>query len=252
MKRIMAYLVIFTIIGIGNPANLKAGDRFTLDLEGGYVFATYNTVQVPSPLGTRFSLTDDFDIQEKMYYRLRLSYKLGNRHQLSVLYAPLTIKAEGTTPSIIQFQNTIFGQGERATGSYTFNSYRLTYRYKLVNKPKVDLWIGFTGKIRDAEISLETEGKFDNTTDLGFVPLLNLLLDWRWSDKWGLLLEADALASPGGEGRAEDVALNVYHRVSEKLRIRAGYRFVEGGADVEQVYNFAFLHFFHVGVQFSF
>jgi len=252
MKKVLTYILIFAVIGILSPKNLTAGDRFTLDLEAGPVFSTYNTVQVPSPLGTRFSLNDDFDVQEKMYYRLRLSYRLGKRHQLSVLYAPLTIRAEGTTPTIIRFQDTVFPEGEPATGSYTFNSYRLTYRYKLVNKPKVDLWIGFTGKIRDAEISLESEGKFDNTTDLGFVPLLNLLLDWRWSPKWGLLLEADALASPGGEGRAEDVALDVYYRISDKMRIRAGYRFVEGGADVEQVYNFAFLHFFHMGVQIRF
>jgi len=242
-------ITIFISVFIILPSGLFSGTKLNLNIETGPVFSSYNSVQVPQPEGTRFSLTDDLDVKGKLYYRLRLTYDIGKLHQISVLYAPLTLKAEGIAEADLRFQDSIFSSGEKLSGSYTFNSYRLTYRYKLVRKPKLDLWIGFTAKIRDAEISIESETKRDNTENVGFVPLLNLIIHWKWSDKTGLIFEADALASPGGEGRAEDVALGIYVRLSPKSRIKAGYRFVEGGADVESVYNFAFLHYFFIGYQ---
>jgi|GEM_PF-4413361 len=33
-----------------------------------------------------------------------------------------------------------------------------------------------------------------------------------------------------------------------RLDLKAGYRVIEGGADVDQVYNFAFFHFADFGI----
>jgi len=55
------------------------------------------------------------------------------------------------------------------------------------------------------------------------------------------MLDADALA--GGPGRAEDASLKIVYLPAPRWRIAAGYRTVEGGADVEEVYNFAWLHY---------
>jgi hypothetical protein len=40
--------------------------------------------------------------------------------------------------------------------------------------------------------------------------------------------------------------------LNENISFRAGYRIIEGGADVEEVYNFALLHFFSVGTEVRF
>jgi hypothetical protein len=242
-------LVMALITGLSAAEEAK---KWSFSLEGGSVFAGSNTVQVPNPGGTRFSLTDALNVESKLYYRLRLSYLLGERHQLSLLFAPLRLNAKGVINEQIVFDNTTFPVGENVDALYQFNSYRLTYRYLLFNKSKFKLWIGFTAKIRDAEIKLSTNTLTANTTDLGFVPLLNLLIDWIFTENLGLLLEADALAAPGGQGRAEDVALSLYYKLSDNARFRMGYRFVEGGADVEQVYNFAFISYVHAGIQFRF
>ena len=55
----------------------------------------------------------------------------------------------------------------------------------------------------------------------------------------GALADAggDALAAP--QGRAEDVLLAPYVDLSERVRFRIGYRLLEGGADNDEVYNFA-------------
>lgn len=244
-KKLLSIVIVFVFFSAVHAVE----NRWSFDLETGPVFASSNTIQVPNPQGTRFSLTDSFDINDKIYYRIRINFQLGKRHQISALYAPLTLRANGTPDQNLIFQDTTFTAGEATDALYRFNSYRLSYRYLLVNKKRIQLWIGFTAKIRDAKIFLSSASNVDETTNVGFVPLLNLLLDWKFGSKIGLLFEADALASPGGQGRAEDVALSFYYRLGNKLRLRVGYRFIEGGADVEEVYNFAFLNYIYTGIQ---
>ena len=247
-KNMFMFVVLLMIFSV---TIFPVENRWSLDLEVGPLFVNSNTIQVPNPGGTRFSLTDAFDVDKKIYYRIRLNFLLGRRHQLSALFAPLTVRADGTPGQEIIFNDTTFLPGEEVEALYRFNSYRLTYRYLLVNKTNIQFWIGFTAKIRDAQILLSSEKYEDDTTNVGFVPLLNLMLDWSFGDKIGLLFEADALASPGGEGRAEDVALSFYHKLGKKIRMRIGYRFVEGGANVEQVYNFAFISYIYAGIKIS-
>lgn len=245
-KIFVFFMVIFSM------TITAAKSQWSLDIETGPVFASSNTIQVPNPGGTRFSLSDDFEIDNKLYFRIRLNYLLSKRHQLSVLFAPLTLNANGILNQEVVFQNTTFLPGDSVEALYRFNSYRLTYRYLLVNSEKLKLWIGFTAKIRDAKILLSSESSQDETTNVGFVPLLNLLLDWKLGEKIGLVVEADALASPAGQGRAEDLSISMYYQLAKKYRLRLGYRLIEGGADVEEVYNFAFLNYIFTGVQFWF
>ncbi len=243
---IMAGLLLFM-------PSLAAGDGekpWTGEIEGGWVFSGYNDVRIPGDSGTLFSLSRDLEAESKLYYRLRLSRKLGRRHELSLLYAPLSLEARGNLPGPVFFAGTLFPAGAAVRGDYKFNSYRLTYRYRLLEKTRLRLDLGFTAKVRDAKIALDASGLQDAKTDLGFVPLLHLRLQWDWSSKLGLLLEADAAAAK--QGRAEDVLLAVYWRFSPRAGLRLGYRFVEGGADVSSVYTFAYINYLAAGIFFSF
>lgn len=249
MKRLFA--VILCLLGFSGAAFGQGSDgRWTVDVEGGAVFSGYNDVRIPNATGTLFSLSRDLDVAAKAYYRLRLSYALSRRHELSLLYAPLTLKATGTLPADVMFMGTLFPQGSEVDGVYMFNSYRLTYRYRLLDKPRLRLDIGFTAKIRDAEIALRSPALAASKTNVGFVPLLHLRLDWDWSPALGLLLEADGSAAK--QGRAEDVLLALAWRPAPRWRLRLGYRLVEGGADVDETYNFAWIHYLAAGASFSF
>ncbi len=246
---------IFLILSIFTLALAAAGEtgkayRWTAELEGGAVFSGYNEARIPNAGGTLFSLSGDLDIAAKAYYRLRLSYAISRRHELSLLYAPLTLKAKGTLPAAVNFTGVLFPQGSAVDGIYTFNSYRLTYRYRLVDQSRLRLDIGFTAKVRDAEIALAAPGLAASKANVGFVPLLHLRLAWDWGARLGLLLEADAAAAR--QGRAEDVLLALNWRLSPRAQLRLGYRFVEGGADVDEVYNFAWIHYIAAGFAFNF
>jgi hypothetical protein len=55
-------------------------------------------------------------------------------------------------------------------------------------------------------------------------------------------MDFDGLAG-GGPGRAFDVALKVGYDFNRHVSLNAGYRLLEGGADVEQVYNFSWFNY---------
>jgi hypothetical protein len=126
----------------------------------------------------------------------------------------------------------------------------VTYQYAWLSGERLRAGIGFTGKIRDASIRVDNGSVFSEKTNTGFVPLINFAFDWRFASKLGLILEGDALAAP--QGRAEDVLVAIYGNPTSQIRLRLGYRILEGGADNDEVYTFALVHYLSIGATWSF
>lgn len=222
-------------------ASAPSTTRFTLEIEAGPVWQTRNDVRIPNNAsGTRFSLRRLAGSGPWPAARVYLSWRLGERQEFRLLAAPLTIVETGTLPGPVSFAGADYAAGTATQGTYTFNSYRLTYRYRIHDGARWTWWIGLTAKIRDAKIELRQGATSSSKTDLGFVPLLHVAADRRLSPHWRLRLDADALA--GGPGRAEDVSLKAAYDIG-RWTLAAGYRTVEGGADVDAVYAFAWLHY---------
>jgi hypothetical protein len=242
MKKSALPFLFLTTIGWCLPA--RAGVE--TDVEAGVVFATRNDARIPGNGGSDFSLVDDLETSPAPVFRLRLGYRLGQRHFVTALYAPLQVNARGTLDRDIAFMGATYPAGTPLLAVYRFNSYRLTYRYSIVWRENLDVAAGFTGKIRDAETSLygvEARRK----TNIGFVPLLNVHVAWRpRGGAFGVVLDADALAAP--QGRAEDVLVAATWRVRDDVELRVGYRTVEGGADNDEVYSFAWFHYVVAGL----
>ncbi len=232
---------------------VPAGAQGLLDLEtGAVVGGAYNRIRVPGSSGTQFDLTGgDFRTRPAWFYRVRIGYTFADRHTLSLLYAPLSLRAEaGRLSEPIDFNGAAFAAGRPLNVRYTFNSYRLTYRFDFVRKERLRFGAGLTGKIRDAAIRLENGEAQSTKTNVGFVPLINFLLDWSFSEKAGLLVEGDALAAP--QGRAEDVFAGFRYRPAAALGLKVGYRLLEGGADNDEVYNFTLIHYLSAGAVWRF
>lgn len=220
-------------------------DGWFLDGEVGMAFSSYNDVRIPGDAGTEFSLTEDFETDPAIVFRLRAGRTLGERHHLSLLAAPLRLEAEGAALEDIYYNGTVFPAGTDISASYRFDSYRLTYRYDLVKNGRLTAAIGFTAKVRDAAIRLEGGGLESTKSNTGFVPLASLSLDWAVAGKLHLLLDGDALAAP--QGRAEDVFLGAGWAFDPGTVLRTGYRLLEGGADNDEVYNFTMVSFAALG-----
>jgi hypothetical protein len=227
-----------------------AAAQWAFDVEGGLSWSGYNDVRIPGDGGTLFSLSRELDAANRAYGRLRLSWTFHPRHTLSVLYAPLRFPSVGTLDRDIVFAGEIFPAGEALRGTYVFNSYRLSWRYALVRKPRFEAGLGLTVKVRDAVIRLEDGTRRAEKTDLGVVPLINFRVFWRLGRNWGLLFDGDALAAP--QGRAEDVSLSLWTDLSKALRLRVGYRLLEGGAENDEVYTFALVNYAFAGLTLAF
>lgn len=213
-----------------------------VEVEGGPVWQTTNDVRIPNDASaTRFSLRDLAGAGPWAAGRVYVTWNLSERHGLRALAAPLTVTGTGTPDRSLSFAGVDYEAGVPADATYTFDSYRLTYRYRWHHGASTTAWIGFTAKIRDAVTALEQSGRSSRKTNVGFVPLLHLAGDWRLAPRWTASLDVDALA--GGPGRAEDAAVEIGYDVSDAWTIQAGYRTVEGGADVDEVYAFAWLHY---------
>jgi hypothetical protein len=150
----------------------------------------------------------------------------------------------------VRFEGKEFPANTGLKSIYRFDSYRLTYRYDFYDRCRFKIGAGVTGKIRDASISLEGNYIESEKKNTGFVPLVNFRLEWTFRKEFSILLDGDALAAP--QGRAEDVLFALQHKPSKNVSLKLGYRILEGGADVDEVYSFALLSYVVVGVTVAF
>jgi hypothetical protein len=223
-----------------------AQDRWRVDFENGAAISGYNDVRIPGDTGTLFSFTDDLASETAYFWRLRADVRLAPKHVLSALVAPLTINSTGSFDHPVSFAGATFAPGVPVKGLYVFNSYRVTYRYEPVRRENWMFGVGVTLKVRDAETRLEAGGTSAAKTNVGVVPLVNFKLERRLGARATFQLEGDALAAP--QGRAEDIFAGILVHAGKQWSIKAGYRFLEGGADNDEVYTFALVHYLAAGV----
>jgi len=220
-------------------------------LEVGPVWQSRNDVQIPNnETADRFSLVDLVGSGPFPAARLYVLWNISERHGLRLLLAPLSYTKSGQFSSPVDFAGKTFQPGVPTDATYKFNSWRLGYRYNIYRGSDWSWWIGFTAKVRDAKIELEQQGASAAKTDVGFVPLLHVAGQVRLGAAWSAVLDVEGLA--GGPGRAVDGSLKLRYDLDSSWSLAAGYRTVEGGADVEEVYNFAWLHYAFISVEYRF
>lgn len=241
MQRLAMVTLLAAAATVATPGFAADPPRFVLELEAGPVWQTSNDVQIPNDeSGTRFSLEELVGSGPWASGRLYATWNINQRHGLRLLLAPLSYTETGTLDGPVEFAGASYQAGVPTEATYRFNSWRLTWRYRLKDSERWQLHIGATVKIRDAEIKLRQGDITSSDDDLGFVPLLHLAAEYRLADRWRLIGDLDALG--GGPGRAIDLALKLGYDVSDRWSVTAGYRTVEGGADTDDVYSFAWFN----------
>ena len=239
-------VILTAVLLIAPAAAVSAQGRWRIDVENGAAISGRNNVRIPGDSGTLFSLTDDLASDTAYFWRVRADVRLGRKHVLSALAAPLQINASGRFDRPVSFAGETFAPGGPVTGRYVFNSYRLTYRYEPIRGDTWRFGFGVTAKIRDAVTRLESGGTAAEKTNVGFVPLVNFNLERRLSARATFQVEGDALAAP--QGRAEDVFAGLIVNANRHLSLKLGYRLLEGGADTDEVFTFALVHYLAAGV----
>jgi hypothetical protein len=237
---IILSLILFQAV-TAIAADQDAGEKFYFELEVGPVWQSNNDVQLPGDSGTRFSFKDLTGSGPFAAGRLAIGWDIQERHGLKFVVAPLRISGSGSFDKEVSFAGETFAADTSTDGNYKFDTYRLTYRYLFFNTSAWRLRAGGTILVRDAEIKLQQDDASASDSNVGFVPLLSLGVEWSFREKWSAIFDFDGLA--GGPGRAFDVAIKLQYDLTDRWQMGAGYRTLEGGADNDTVYNFAWFHY---------
>jgi hypothetical protein len=231
------------LVGAGTSA--RAGE-LRASLEAGAAWQSRNDFRIPGDAGTPVDLAM-YESGPFPAFRGTLTLDLTSHQSLRLLAAPLRVETALTPESPVSFQDLVFPPGQPLEATYVFNSYRLTWYWRFPPGEKWSFRLGATLKLRDAQIALAGASGYSAKDDLGLVPLLYLAARYQATERFALELEADALAAP--QGRAEDVSLKGVIRLSDRVGLELGYRLLEGGADNDEVYTFAFFHYAFAGLR---
>ncbi|MBN1566423.1 MAG: hypothetical protein JXA73_01140 [Acidobacteria bacterium] len=227
-----------------------ADDRVSVEFEFSPIWQSRNDARIPNATGTKFSLRDIQGSGPFFGGRVFLTFALNPKNEIGFLAAPFSIAETGELKEPVFFAGKAFAAGPGVKARYEFNSYRLTYRYRIYAGDRWTWKLGITGKIRDAKAELSNATGSAVDDDLGLVPLLHLDGVYRLTDRWKFHLNMDGLAAP--QGRAFDIAFKAKYDLSKDWTAAVGYRMLEGGADVDRVYTFAWLHYATASIAFRF
>lgn len=230
-------LLLFAATG---RATAEVPPRFGIGLESGALWFARNDARIPGDTGTEFDATAFTGSGARAYARISGDWYIDDRHSVHLVYAPSRVTEVGRLAQDTDFEGESFEAGA-AEGTYQFNAYKLTYRHTFADRGKWRWGVGFTAVVRDAAIGLRQDTTSASNDNVGFVPALHASGNYRLDDRWTLRLEFDGLA--GGPGRLFDVAVKLDHDLNAHWQLGVGYRTLEGGADTDDVYNFAWLNY---------
>ena len=252
MKLIIWIVVILACIQASVESAFAQTDdyKINLEVEGGVFNFTRNDVRNPGDTGTQFK----FDVLNATgpagYFRVYAEAKVSERNTLRFLYAPLQVEGTGALPTTTFFENTNFQPNVSTTGIYKFNNYRATWRYTLKNSARWKLQVGAGALIRDAKIELQQNALRVADTDLGFVPIAAFTAQYNFTKRTHFVFDFEGLGAT--QGRALDAAAKITYDITPRVHFGVGYRLLDGGADVQSVYNFARIHYGMASLGFRF
>ena len=248
MKKNMLLLLIALVWGF----QLNAQSGWEVRLLPQVAFGANNDLQRPTDAtGTRFSLGKDLGRKNSAVFAPRVEVEYNyKRHRFIATMALLRETFDGVAGKDILYNEDVFKQGSRVDATYRFNTYRIGYRYRIIDNSALNLELGATILLRDAFISLEDDNKESRFSNVGVAPLLSYSIEWKAAPRLGILSYGDAFAVKAG--RAIDVFAGARYRFSETLSGYLGYRLLEGGSDGERVYTMATYHFLSLGLGIKF
>jgi len=240
----LSYVILFLCLN----SNLTYAQSF-VNLESGAFYTAVNDIR-NGISGTTFSLKNDFQTPVSPYLRLRAGYISNEKNYFSILFAPFKIIETATLENDIQFDGKSFNANIPIEAVYKFNSYRFTYNRRIISNEHFKFGLGLSAKIRDAGFSLKNSKFLIENFSIGFVPLINLLASWKFSQKMGFDLFGEGLAA--SKGRAIDFSLSGRYKFNKSLQGNIGYRLLEGGSNGMIRYNFIQLHYIFISLNYSF
>jgi hypothetical protein len=242
------FLILFTANGYCESKNFRQEKKNRIEIESGIINVGHNNIGNNANGGALFN-TNKIDSSNHNYARFSYYRDINNQDSIKILVAPLAFSGSGNLDSSFQYGDKNFTEGD-AFYKYKFNSYRATYRRKFFENDKINFKAGLTLKVRDAAVTIGQGDTVYTQSNIGFVPLFHLNLDYRLTEKIKLSTEGDFMIAP--QGRAIDFAFTGVYDLNSDVNLSLGYRILEGGAKNDKVYTMSLFNYYFLGLGVNF
>lgn len=131
-------------------------------------------------------------------WRVELGASSGRYHRFSFLYQPIFLETEVVLKKDLRIDDIVFARNTDLLVTYDFPFYRFSYWYLISASEVTNFWLGGGLQIRNANIKFrDRRGSLAfRTSSLGPVPLVNLLLESRLSDRTTLYAALSGFWAP--------------------------------------------------------
>ncbi|MDC7240742.1 MAG: hypothetical protein PQJ50_10315 [Spirochaetales bacterium] len=248
------------------PVFSAAGSPFSLDLDVEFGFTGIIKHEIQS--GTTGDKGDIFNYKTQggqdilfPFSRFQADLEILERHHAVFLYQPLTIETTAVIDEDFRFngQNFTTTDGE-LTLLYSFDFWRFSYLYDVIEAPGFFLSPGISFQIRNARIIFKSEENMSIQSDIGPVPILKLRTGYQWDNGAYVMFEGDGFYASnkffnGADypftGYIYDLSLRGGYRFNKQFSSYLNLRFLGGGAEGtndNDEYTYNDLHTFSVTI----
>jgi hypothetical protein len=255
MKKTLAVLFILTLGGALFAESIlnQPGASYdaALSYEKGFVKVLYHTLQFGQS-------TTNFDYirqggQEVLFPFERYTAEVGifKRHNLVLLYQPLTIETQTRLEQTITIDDTTFDTADGYQSldlKYGFPFWRISYLYSLLHGNRGYLDLGLSVQLRNASIVFRSSdgAKLTVNQNLGIVPILKFRGGYTFPGGFFLATEIDGFYASSSffngadfdfEGSIVDASVRAGFSVTDHLDLFANLRLIGGTATGTSQYD---------------
>ena len=212
--------------------------KFRFEFAFGPAYREENKVTAPSNGGTTFDL-DKFDGESDptTTAAIALQYRLDERQEIMVSFAPYEGRDRGTFASPTSFDNVTYPAGTPLRSAFRLFDYRAQYSYDLSPYDGWVLRLGAGATVQQLEIELATEsGSLGNrVSHTAVVPYLYALGSFNITDDLVAFAELDGTAI--GDVTMFEGGAGLRYHFNSQWDIGAAYRYAYREIDVSAVKN---------------
>ena len=243
MNKLKTALLLTALAAFTTPLMAADHSRFSLELEVGPVWQSRNDVEIPNDgPATRFSLEDLVGNGPWPAGRFYFTWNINERHGLRVLLAPLSYTETGIFDDRRSSPARRYAPGVPDRGDLPVQLLAGDLPLPLPAPASA----GAGGSVSPPRSATPRSQLQQGDRQRGHRPRLRAAALPRGAT--GASPSAGISCStstpwPAGRAAPRTVALKVGYDIGDRWSVAFGYRTVEGGADVDEVYNFAWFNY---------
>ncbi|MEJ5307112.1 MAG: hypothetical protein WHT27_02270 [candidate division WOR-3 bacterium] len=174
------------------------------------------------------------------FERYSVEIAINEKHILTFLYQPLTLKTEAFLFDTILVDSVIFPKNSNMEFVYSFDFYRVSYMYNVLTFKTNKIYAGLSFQLRNAFISFSDGKNLITNSNIGPVPIFKLKTESELGTKFFVENELDGFYASGKYitgskydfvGAIFDMSSRVVYNVNSFSKIFLNFRYLGGGAE---------------------